>query len=164
MAIDLRLAIYRELPVFKEACQLLDQETPPVAANETVISEGGAELQASTQVVPSVHEVSMPMEVDEQPEVATPGASTKRHPLPTDSPSPMRKKANLKQDSPVVKLLSKNTLTRLARSAKSKLYRPLPQNPDMPDPSAMSSRQWRGSSNARGPINRSPLTLNDLPG
>ena len=53
----------------------------------------------------------------------------------------MRKKVNLKQDSPVTKLVSKNTLTRLARSAKSKLYKPFPGNPDMPDLNAMTDER-----------------------
>ena len=61
-----------------------------MAANETVVSEGSAELQADKSVVPSIHEVSVPMEVNEQPEAVTPGASAKRLPLTADSPSPMR--------------------------------------------------------------------------
>ena len=53
----LRLAIYRELSCFQEAYRLLDREAPPVAANETVVSEGSARLLFDTRVVPSVNEV-----------------------------------------------------------------------------------------------------------
>ena len=70
MAKDLRLAIYRELPCFpEEACRLLDREAPPVAANETVVSEGSAELLSDTRVVPSDHQMGTAMEITEQPEV-----------------------------------------------------------------------------------------------
>ena len=57
-----------------------------MAANETVVSEGSAESLYDTRVVPSVHEVSTPMEITEQPEVSAPGASAKRLPGPGDSP------------------------------------------------------------------------------
>ena len=138
VAKDLGLAIYRELSCFQEACRLLDREAPPAAANEAVVSGGSAELLSGTRMVPSVHEVVTPMNISEQLEALASGTSAKRLPGPGDSSSPMRKKANLIQDSPTTNLLSKNTVKRLARSAKSKLYKPFQGNPDMPDdPNAM---------------------------
>ena len=68
----------------------------------------------------------------------TPSTSSKRMPEPGDTPSPTRKKANVKTDSPTMRLLSKNTLNKLAKTARSKLYKKFQKNPDMPDPNTIS--------------------------
>ena len=136
VALDLRVAIYREMPFFKEVCDLLEKEAaPPVAANETVISTEADEQPMEISVVPTVHELGAISGIGSRNE-QIPGTS-KRLPEPSNTPSPTRKKANLKTDSPVARLLSKNTLNKLAKTARSKLFRTFPGNPDMPDTSAI---------------------------
>ena len=99
MAQDLRIAIYRELPFFKEVCDLLESETdPPVAANETVVSTETEERPMETSIVPTVHELNAVARVEEDRGELTPSTSFKRLPEPGDTPSPTRNKANIKTD------------------------------------------------------------------
>ena len=86
VALDLRVAIYREMSFFKEVCDLLEKEAaPPVAANETVISTETDEQPMEVNVVPTVYELGATSGIKSRNK-QIPGTS-KRLPEPGNTPS-----------------------------------------------------------------------------
>ena len=77
VARDLRIAIYRERPFFKEVCDLLESEkVPPVAANETVVSTETEEVPMETRTMRTVHELNAVARVEEGRGEMTPSTSS----------------------------------------------------------------------------------------
>ena len=118
-------------------CGLLEREAaPPVAAHETVNSTETEEQPMEVNVVPTIHELSAATGTESHSELI-PGTSKRLPEQPVNTPSPTRKKANLMTDSAVLRLLSKNTLDKLAKPARLKLYRTFQKITDMSDTSAV---------------------------